>query len=154
MRKSGKLMLRRSFRSGLSSMQPDVEDARCTRQPKWTSNRRHSVYVRNFSRGPKWLAASVLRSLGHVMYVVQTTSGAIRRRHRHHVRRTWKSASPDTADPHFQFPATPVPVTRSPVREAAMPANDGPTSTVPDTAQGCHRSTRARRPVLCYAIDC
>ncbi|KAL3227007.1 hypothetical protein MRX96_024411 [Rhipicephalus microplus] len=109
-------------------MQPDVEDARCTRQPKWTFKRGYPAYAQNLSHGPKWLAASVLRFLGHAMYEVQTTSGAIHRRHRDHVRRALKSTQPDTADPHFQFP-----VTRSPVREAAMPADDGSTSTLPDT---------------------
>ncbi|XP_049268506.1 uncharacterized protein LOC125757199 [Rhipicephalus sanguineus] len=153
-RTPAELMLGRSFRSALSSMQPDVEDVWCTRQPNSTFQRGDPVYVRNFSRGPKWLAAYVLRSLGHVMYEVQTTSGAIHRRHREHVRRAWKSAPPDTADPHFQFPATPATVTRSPVREATVPADNGPTSTAPDTAQACRRSTRARRPVLRYGIDC
>ncbi|KAL3179562.1 hypothetical protein MRX96_037945 [Rhipicephalus microplus] len=124
-------------------MQPDVEDARCTRQPKSTFKRGDPVYVQNVSRGPKWLAASVLRSLGHVKYEVQTTSGAINTRHRDHVRRAWKSSPPNTTDPHFQLPVTPAPGTKSPVREAAMPDDDGPTSTVPDTAQACHRFTRA-----------
>ncbi|KAL3225069.1 hypothetical protein MRX96_004654 [Rhipicephalus microplus] len=52
------------------------------------------------------------------------------------------------------FRQRPAPVTRSPVREIAMPADDGPTSTVPDNAQACRRSAHARRPVLRYGIDC
>ncbi|KAL3182591.1 hypothetical protein MRX96_034516 [Rhipicephalus microplus] len=71
------------------------------------------------------------------------------RRHRDHVRRAWKSAPPDTTDPHFQFP-----VTRLPVRETAMPADDGPTLTVHDSAEACRRFTRTRRLVLRYVIDC
>ncbi|KAL3225070.1 hypothetical protein MRX96_004654 [Rhipicephalus microplus] len=112
-RTPAELMLGRSFRYALSSMQPDVEDARCTRQPKSTFKRGDPVYLRNFSRGPVWLAAFLL-----------------------------------------SFRQRPAPVTRSPVREIAMPADDGPTSTVPDNAQACRRSAHARRPVLRYGIDC
>ncbi|KAL3230300.1 hypothetical protein MRX96_023473 [Rhipicephalus microplus] len=85
---------------------------------------------------------------------LRAASGGIHRRRRDHVRRAEKSAPPDTADPHFQFPVTPALVTRSSVQVPAIPADDGPTSTLPDTTQACRRSTRARRPVLHCGIDC
>lgn len=130
------LMLGRSFRSALSSMQPDANDAGCTRQPRSTFQRGDPVYVRNFSRGPKWVSAHVVRCLGHVMYEVRTADGSIHRRHRGHMRSAWKTTPADITDPQFMFPATP----------AIRPAATGPTSTVPETAQACRRSTRARRP--------
>lgn len=71
-RTPAELMLGRSFRSVLSRLHLDMISPGCIKPPS-SRELLHGdpVYVRNFSRGPKWLASRILRRLGHVMYRLQ-----------------------------------------------------------------------------------
>ena len=43
-----------------------------------------TLFVKNFSYGPKWLCGNVIQTSGRVSYVVQLTSGGVFRRHVDH----------------------------------------------------------------------
>jgi hypothetical protein len=65
-----------------------------------------SIFVKNFSTGPKWLCGTILSQSGPVSYVVQLSDGGICRRHVDHIR----SRLVDTCEQQPNSPPIDIPI--------------------------------------------
>ena len=97
------LFLKRSLRTRLDLLKPDVNSSVCLEQAKQKSyhDRRcrvceysvgQPVQTYNFRSGPRWVAGVVVRKLGSLTYLVQVNSGVFWRRHVDHLRPAVDSA--------------------------------------------------------------
>ena len=86
------LLLKRRPRSKLDLLRPNL--ARRVEKQQWSQKKQHDshskkrefadgtkVWVRNMQRGNKWLPGTVLRKRGLVNYIVEMTSGQVRKCH-------------------------------------------------------------------------
>ncbi len=104
------LLMKRKFRSRLSMLYPDLSKA--VRDKQETQKHYHdrsvkdrqfvvgdSVYVKNFSTGPRWLSGTVVEKSGPVSYVVKLEDNKLARRHVDHMQRQYVELDDDTPDP-------------------------------------------------------
>lgn len=76
------LLMGRRLRTALDCLHPDDTRPRAAecRDPRLFSEH-DLVYIRNYSTGPKWLAAKIIEVTGPVSYICETTDCCVYRRH-------------------------------------------------------------------------
>ena len=148
------LLMGRRIRSRLCLLQPSTEDKVQRAQNMQKMNHDYhakeralhvgtTVYIKNFGRGPKWLAGRITGINGPLSYNIQLLDGRVMKRHQDHVKlrqcdeENELSTEPEPIE-HLATPVTPMitpPITpRTPRQPAHMPidAEIEPPSMVPD----------------------